>query len=67
MLEGLEFGFLSGVLFFSHSLLVINSYGHDKMGQSLSLGKHILSYLVCYIIKGKWKLLQPLALLYHSV
>lgn len=40
---------------------------HDKMGQSLSLGKHILSYFVCYIIKGKWKLLQPLALLYHSV
>lgn len=27
MLEGLEFGCLSGVLFFSHSLLVMNSYG----------------------------------------
>lgn len=40
---------------------------HDKMGQNFSLGNHILSSVICFIIKGEWKLLQPLALLYDSV
>ncbi len=56
MLGGLEFGFLPDVSFefftFSacHQFL---SIFHDKMGQDLSLGKHILSYFVCYVKKRK--------------
>ena len=70
MLGGLEFGFLPGfsfsVLFTLSACFQVLSILHDKMGQNFSLGEHILSY-VCYIIKGKWKLPQPLAVVYHSI
>lgn len=70
MLGGLEFGFLSGASFQFVTLLAYHQFlsiVHDKMGQNFSLGKHILSYFVCCEINGKWKPLQPLALLYCSV
>ena len=56
--EGLEFGFLLGVLLvFPHFLLVI-----IVMDLAWQIGpKHILSYFVFYMIKGKWKLQQPFA------
>lgn len=45
---------LSGSSFqFCTILLITNLMLHDKMGQNFSLGKHILSYLVCFTKKRK--------------